>query len=97
MFNLDAIAPLYEEFHPQGFEIYAVSLDDDKSAWAATVRNQNSPWVNVCDIRGVDSPYVYSYSLGSLPKAWFIVDGELAPMSEITASADIRAYLKKKL
>ena len=97
MFNLDAIAPLYEEFHASGFEIYAVSLDDEKATWAATVRNQHSPWVNVCDIRGAESPYVYSYGLGTLPKAWFIVDGELAPMEEVSAAADIRAFLKKKL
>ena len=97
MFNLDTIVPLYEEFHPQGFEVYAVSMDDDKSTWAATVRNQKTPWVNVCDIRGGDSPYVASYGLVSLPMVWFIVDGQLAPMDEVTAAADIRAYLRKKL
>jgi hypothetical protein len=97
MFNLDAIAPLYEEFHPQGFEVYAVSMDADKAAWAATVRGQHSPWVNVCDIRGVDSPYVVSYGLGTLPMVWFIVDGEVTPVADIKAAADIRTFLKKNL
>ena len=97
MFNLDAIAPLWQEFHAKGFDIYAVSLDDDKAAWASTVRNQNSPWVNVCDIRGADSPYVLSYGVGSLPMVWFIVDGELAPLDELKSTSDIRAYIRKRL
>ena len=97
MFTLDAVAPLWQEFHRDGFEVYAVSMDDDKSAWAATVRNQNAPWVNVCDIRGVDSPYVISYGLGSLPRVVFIVDGELVSADEVKTVADIRTFLKKRL
>ena len=97
MFNLDAIVPLYEEFHPKGFEVYAVSLDADKTAWATTVRGQKTPWVNVCDIRSADSPYVLSYGVGSVPMVRFIVNGEVALAKEVKTSADIRGYLKKIL
>lgn len=97
MFNLDGVLPLYQEFHKKGFEVYAVSLDSDKSAWAAAVRNQNLPWINVCDTRGAQSPYVSSYGVGSLPMVWFIVDGEIDTQANVRKSADIRGYLKKKL
>ena len=97
MFNLDALVPLYEEFHAKGFEIYAVSLDPDKTAWATAVRNQQLPWVNVCDTRGAASPYILSYGIGSLPMAWFIVDGTIDPDAGVRNVADIRNYLKKKL
>jgi len=97
MFNLDAVAPLYEEFHSKGFEIYAVSMDTDKASWAATVRNQKTPWVNVCDIRGAESPYVTAYGLESLPIVWFILDGQLVPMKEVHDAGSIRDYLRKKL
>ncbi len=97
MFNLDALVPLYEEFHPKGFEMYAVSLDSDKSAWAAAVKNQQLPWVNVCDTRGAASPYVASYGIGSLPMLWFIVDGSIDPQTGIATAADIRQYLQKNL
>lgn len=97
MFNLDALAPLYQEFHKKGFEIFAVSLDSDKSAWASVVRSQNLPWVNVCDIRGAQSPYVVSYGIGSLPMVWFLVDGEIDTEASVSKAGDIRGYLQKKL
>lgn len=97
MFNLDALVPLYEEFHQKGFEIYAISLDDDKSAWAAAVKNQQLPWVNVCDIRGAQSSYIYSYGVSTLPTAYFLVDGTLDPEAHVRNADDIRSYLKKKL
>lgn len=97
MFNLDALVPLYEEFHPKGFEIYAVSLDSDKSAWAAAVRNQHLPWVNVCDTRGAQSPYVGTYGIGTLPMVWFIVDGSIDAEAKASNAAEIREYLKRQL
>ena len=97
MFNLDSLLPLYEEFHGKGFEIYAVSLDSDKATWASAVRNQQLPWVNVCDTRGAMSPYVSSYGIGSLPMVWFIVDGAIDTEAQARNAAEIRSYLRKKL
>ena len=97
MFNLDALVPIYEQFKNKGFEIYAVSLDADKPAWAAAVRNQDLPWVNVCDTRGVQSPYVVSYGIGSLPMAWFIVDGMVDNTAKVHDAASLKEYLRRKL
>lgn len=97
MFNISSLLPLYEEFHPKGLEIYAIALDTDKSAWAAAVRNQKLPWVNVCDIRGAASPYIYSYGVTTLPMFWIIKNGTLDPVNGISDEAGIRAYLKRNL
>ena len=97
MFNLDGLKPLYEEFHKKGFEIYAVSLDADKAAWASVVRNQQLPWINVCDTRGVSSPYIASYGIGSLPMVWFITDGEIDTDVKVRDIASIKDYLRRKL
>ena len=97
MFNISSLMPVYEEFHPKGLEIYAVALDTDKSAWAAAVRNQKLPWVNVCDTRGASSPYVLHYGVASLPMLWVIKDGDIVPDSGITDEASMRKYLKRNL
>ena len=97
MFNLDALKPIYDEFHPKGFEIYAVSLNVDKAEWGKAMRNQKLPWTNVCDTRGVESPYIGMYGVTSIPMAWFIVDGQIDAGANVRNAADIRAYLKKKL
>ncbi len=97
MFNIDALLPLYNEFHDRGFQIYAVSFDVDKTVWATVVKNQKLPWVNVCDTRGNSSPVIGLYQLSSLPTAYFIVDGELDTEAKVSDEASIREYLKKKL
>lgn len=97
MFNISSLLPLYQEFHPKGLEIYAIALDTDKSAWAAAVKNQKLPWVNVCDIRGIASPYITSYGVSTLPMFWIIKDGTLDPVTGMGSTDALKAYLKKNL
>lgn len=97
MFNLDALLPIYEEFHPKGLEIYAVSLNVDKTVWGTAMRNQNLPWVNVCDTRGIDSPYIGLWGVTDLPMVWFLLDGEVDSSASVRNAEDIREYLSKKL
>jgi len=97
MFNLDALEPLYEKYHAKGLEIYAVSLDIDKTTWANVVKNQNLPWINVCDIRGTMSPYIGLYAVKALPRIVFIVDGMVDGDPGITDDASLRRYLEKNL
>ena len=97
MFNLDSLVPIYEAFRAKGFEIFAVSLDEDKAAWASAVRNQNLPWVNVCDTRGAQSSYVFAYGVSKLPMAWFIVDGTIDQDARVSDAASLREYLRRKL
>ena len=97
MFNLDDMRPLYEDFHPKGLEIFAVSLDEDKTRWASTVRAQKLPWINVCDTRGSESPLISLYSIAGLPVAMFIKDGELQAGTNISDNASMRAFIASKL
>ena len=97
LFNMDTLIPIYNDFHGRGFEIFAVSLDVDKSAWASVVKAQQLPWINVCDTRGSQSPFINLYGLSSLPAAFFLVDGEMDPNANIEDGAGMRRYLQSKL
>jgi hypothetical protein len=77
MFNLDFLKSLYDDYHKYGFEIYQVALDPDKALWAKVVKEQKLDWVNVCDSRGGQSPYVIQYNLTGLPSFFVISDGAL--------------------
>ncbi len=90
MFNLDKIIPLYERYHPKGLEIYAISLDADKSEWAAAVRNQQLPWVNVHDGSGIS---LRLYNVSSIPASYLIQDGNLVADATITDEASLKRYL----
>lgn len=94
MFNLDVLKSLYDDYHKKGFEIYQVSLDVDKTSWAQVVKQQNLPWINVCDSRGADSPYVRTYNIGAVPATFIIADGELVD-GQVTDEKSLRKLLDK--
>lgn len=64
---------LYDKFNSRGFEIYQVSADTDKTAWARAVAEQQIPWISVCDGLGANSPAISTYNIQNLP-ANFIID-----------------------
>lgn len=96
MFNLDVLMPLYNDFHKKGFEIYSVCLDTNKADWAASVKAQNLPWINVCDGLGLDSPSVLQYNLEDIPASFLLVDGDMTSYS-ILGEAGLRRELARIL
>ena len=96
MFNLDVLKPVYDDYRKKGFEIYQVALDTDKAGWANVLKEQNLPWINVCDGLGAGSPYVLLYNIGALPSTFIIADGELVD-GEVMDEKSFRKLLDKKL
>lgn len=76
-FNLEVLKPIYQKYYPKGLEIYQVALDADKSGWASTVKSQNLPWINVCDIAAGNSRVASLYNVTQIPTTFLISDGEL--------------------
>lgn len=64
---------LYAKYNSKGFEIYQISVDTDKTAWAIAVAEQQLPWVSVCDGFGANSFAISTYNVQKLP-ANFIID-----------------------
>lgn len=63
---------LYQQFHKRGFEIYQVSVDRDKTAWAQVVKAQQLPWLSLCDGLGASSPAVLNYNVEAVPTNYLI-------------------------
>ena len=96
MFNLDVLAPVYEQYKDRGFEIYQVSLDVDNGMWARVVREQKLPWVNVSDISGASSKYAALYNLSNLPAA-FLIGGNGMVNATIKDAASLSEAIEKAL
>ena len=77
MFNQDILKPVYADYHKKGLEIYQISLDVDKAVWAKAVKDQELPWINVCDAQGAASPYATLYNVTALPSMFIIANDEL--------------------
>ena len=72
MFNND-LKEIYRRYKSKGLEIYQVSIDTDKTAWATAVKEQELPWISVCDGKGAASPAVFAYNISNIP-AIFVFD-----------------------
>ncbi len=97
IFNFETVKPLYEQYKASGFEVYAVSLDTDKTRWATTVRQQGLQWINVCDGLGGGSPSVVSYNVRTIPTVFFIKDEEIIPSDNVKDAATLRSFVVSNL
>ncbi len=97
LFNVEEVLPIYNDLHGKGFEIYSVCVDTDKATWAAVVKNQKLPWINVCDGNGNASPALSLYNVGSVPAAYFIVDGALVDAPSVKNAASMRSFVSARL
>ena len=44
---------LYEKYQSKGFEIYGISVDEDKFAWKTAIKQDKINWLHVNDDKGV--------------------------------------------
>lgn len=93
MLNNTMLKVVYDKYHDKGFEIFAVSFDEDRTEWARTVANQQLGWINVNDLRGLNSPYILSYNLSSIPAPFFLKDGEILENPAIGSLEELDSYL----
>ncbi len=97
MFNND-LKEIYKKYRKEGLEIYQVSIDSDKTAWAAAVREQKLPWISVCDGKGAMSPAIYTYNVATIPSMFvFNAKGEIVEKGNLTGQGKIEAAVKKAL
>ena len=43
---------LYQELHPQGFEILGISFDDRRDVWARAIEEERMSWPQGSDLKG---------------------------------------------
>jgi peroxiredoxin len=58
---------MYNKYKELGFEIYAVSLDKEKSSWVKAIADDGLTWVHVSDLRYWNSVAAKEYGVGSIP------------------------------
>jgi peroxiredoxin len=65
----------YNKYHPKGFEILGVSLDQDKGKWLGAIQQDGLVWQHISDLRGWQSQPAGVYGVNSIP-ATVLVDKE---------------------
>jgi peroxiredoxin len=70
----EVLTELYAKYKNKGFEIYMVSVDDDKAAWTSAIAEDRLTWINVGDMKGSVSALM-NYNIRSIP-ANYLLDRE---------------------
>lgn len=58
---------LYEKYNDKGFEIFGVSLDNDKDKWISAISDDGLIWTQVSDLKGWDTEAQDLYAFDGIP------------------------------
>ncbi len=61
------VVKAYKKYKDKGFEIYGVSLDQDKQRWIESIAKEGITWPQVSDLKQWQSDVVKLYSIQSIP------------------------------
>jgi len=63
---------LYSKYKSKGFEIYGVSLDEDKKDWMKAIKQDKVAWTQVIDNRGWEAQTAIDWGLYQIPTSYLI-------------------------
>lgn len=66
------LAEAYQRFKPEGFEIYAVCLDREKSTWQNTLARDKVDWITVSDLQGLNGDIAIQYNITYMPANYLL-------------------------
>ncbi|NTW33129.1 MAG: redoxin domain-containing protein [Bacteroidetes bacterium] len=90
--EIPELANIYNNYKSKGLEIFAVSLDSIKQNWIDATTRFSFPWINTCDLKGLNSPIVKDYNIWRTP-TFYLLDKN----KKIIARPANTSMLKEKL
>jgi peroxiredoxin len=88
---------LYDRYKDKGFEVYGVSIDENKEAWANAVQQDKMKWLQVIDTRaGFGNELTSTWNLQYIPSA-FLIDKEGKIAAVAPEKDELEKWLKKLL
>lgn len=86
----------YQKYHLKGFDILAVSLDDDRASWINAIVNDNLPWAQVSDLKNWESMPAKLYAVQGIPTN-FLIDKNGIIIAKELRGIELHAKLKELL
>lgn len=62
-----SVVKAYQKYKSKGFDVFGVSLDEDKDQWLEAVKNDRLTWTHVSDLKGWKSDVVPLYNITGIP------------------------------
>lgn len=88
------LGELYQEFKPQGFEIYGVGLESEKENWLKAIEQDKRIWTNVSTFQEFETPVTFDYAVTSLP-ANVLIDNSGKVIAKNLHGNDLKTAVQK--
>ncbi|WP_210464886.1 TlpA disulfide reductase family protein [Rufibacter roseolus] len=62
------VVRMYNKYKDKGFEIFGVSLDQDRAKWLKAIENDKLTWPHVSDLKGWESSAAALYGITAIPQ-----------------------------
>jgi thiol-disulfide isomerase/thioredoxin len=73
-----AVVKAYKKYHPKGFAILGVSLDEQKEDWEKAIKKDGMAWTQVSDLKGWQSSAARLYGVQGIPMNFLLdKDGKI--------------------
>jgi len=66
------LVKIYDKYKAQGFEIYSVSVDDEKRDWVKAIEKDKITWLQVNDPRSWGTQSAVNWNISVLPSTFLI-------------------------
>lgn len=85
---------IYNKYKNAGFEIFGVSLDENRDAWISAINKDKLLWQQGSDLQKWNSPIVSLYNIDAIPST-ILVDKEGKIIARKLRGKDLEAKLKE--
>lgn len=66
------LVKIYSKYKPQGFEIYSVSVDDDRKDWEKAIAKDKITWLQVNDPQSGGAESAVRWNISMIPTTYLI-------------------------
>lgn len=66
------IKNIYDAYKEKSFEVYAISMDDNRSYWTAALEQRRMNWINVAELKGFTGEVAKQFSLSKTPRLYLL-------------------------
>jgi peroxiredoxin len=94
--TLPKLVEIYNMYKTLGLETFGISIDNDRNLWTSTIRELNLNWINLSDLKGMNSPIIDTYNITNTPSI-IILNKDNIIMTKPKNIDDIHATLVELL
>ncbi len=93
---LPELIEIYNMYKDKGLEGFGIALDDNAHKWKSGIKKMNLNWINLSDLKGLNSPLIKEFNISSTPTI-IILNKDNIIMSKPKNMAEVHSVLLQLL